>query len=61
MFTQFRIYLHIRELEIIKEFFRLYKTEVTNKVTISVEIYNYYVLNKNVILYITKKFFGRHY
>ena len=46
MYTWLSIYLHIRELEIIKEFFRLYKTEVTGKATVSVKIYNYYFFEK---------------
>jgi len=46
MYTQFSIHLHIRELEIIKEFLRLYKTEVTSKATVLVEIYNYYFFEK---------------
>ena len=57
MFTQFSIHLHIRELEIIKELskiFKLYKTKITGKATVMVENYNYYILNKSVILQITK-------
>lgn len=57
VFTRFSIHLHIRELEIIKELskiFKLYETEVTGKATATVENYNYYILNKSVILQITK-------
>jgi len=56
VFTRFSIHLQIKELEVIKglaKFFYLYETEVTNTVTYE-KYFNYYVLNKSVILQITK-------
>ena len=58
VFTRFSIHLQIKELEVIKglaKFFYLYETEVTNTVTYE-KYFNYYVLNKSVILQITKTF-----
>jgi len=49
MYTRFSIHWHTRELEIIKEFLRLYKTKVTGKATVSVEKFIIIIFLKNFL------------